>query len=87
MDTLEHYFEFTHDVTKSLKDIAYRNGTCKYVARRTRKQQNKTDEYEVGELLVCKEYCKRKKLGITFNVNFEFEISEVTSTDLLIKDE
>ena len=86
MDTLEHYFEFAHDVTKSLKNIAYRNGTCKYVARRTRKQQNKTDEYEVGEFLVCKEYCKMKKLGITFNVNFEFEILEATSTELMIKD-
>lgn len=86
MDTLENYFQFTHDVTKSLKNIAYRNSTCKYVARRTRKQQNKTDEYEVGEFLVCKEYCKMKKLKITFNVNFEYEILEVTSTDLLIKD-
>jgi len=49
MDTLETYFQFTSDVTKSLKNIAYRNGTCKYVAKRTRKQQNKTDECEVGE--------------------------------------
>jgi hypothetical protein len=61
-------------MTQSLKNIAYKNDTCKEVAKQTRKQQNKENEYEVGEFLVCREYCKMKKLGITFNVNFEYEI-------------
>ena len=71
IETINKYFQFSE--TQSSKNIAYKNNTCKEVALKARKQQNKTTEYEVGEFLVCREYCKMKKLGTTFNVNFEYE--------------
>ena len=45
---------------------------------------NKTKEYEVGEILTCREYTKLK-VG-TFNVNCEYEIIEVTDTTITILD-
>ena len=52
------------------------NDTCNDVAKHIRKLQNKETEYEVGEFLICREYCKVK--DITFNVNFEYEIVKVS---------
>ena len=49
MNTIKKYFESTGEITKSLKNIAYMNDTCKGVAKHIRKQQCKTNEYEVGE--------------------------------------
>ncbi len=68
MNTIRIYFESTGEITKSLQNIAYMNDTCKYVAKHIRKLKCKNTEYEVGELLICREYCKVK--DITFNVNF-----------------
>jgi hypothetical protein len=52
-----------------MKNIAYKNDTCKEVSKHIRKQINKKSEYEVGETLICREYTNIKKVGI-FNVNF-----------------
>jgi hypothetical protein len=84
MNTIRKYFESTGEVTKSLKNIAYMNDTCKDVAKHIRKLQCKNTEYEVGEFLICREYCKVK--DITFNVNFEYEIMNVNVNSLTIKD-
>jgi hypothetical protein len=84
IETINKYFQFSE--SQSSKNIAYKNNTCKEVALKARKQQNKTSEYEVGEFLVCREYCKMKKLGITFNVNFEYEILKVKENELVFKD-
>ena len=60
------------------------NDTCKDVSKHIRKQQCKNTEYEVGEFLICREYCKVK--DITFNVNFEYEVVKVSEYTLTIKD-
>ena len=75
--------KFTDDITQSENNIAFMNDTCKEVAKHIRKLKNKTCEYEVGEVLVCREYFKMKKQ--TFNVNFEFEIIIINSDSLVIR--
>ena len=88
INTIKNYFKFTTNITQSENNIAYMNDTCKAVAKHLRKLQYKQDEYEVGEFLVCREYCKVKVHGrrdIIFNVNFEYEISSVNSDSLVIK--
>jgi hypothetical protein len=59
------------------------NDTCKEVAKHIRTLKCKDSEYEVGEVLVCREYFKTKQ--ITFNVNFEYEIMSVSDKGLTIK--
>ena len=83
MSTINKYFKSTGEITNSLKNVAYMNDTCNDVAKHIRQLQCKNTEYEVGEFLICRGYCKVK--DITFNVNFEYEIvkvSEFTSTIL-----
>ena len=48
-----------------------------------RNKLNKINEYEVGEVLICKNYFKVK--ATTFNVNFEYEIVEIMDNSLKIK--
>ena len=84
MDTIEKYFKFTRDITHSTNNIAYMNDTCKSVAEHMRTKLGKTDDYEVGEILICREYTKLKE-G-TLNVNFQFEITEVHEDKLVIRD-
>ena len=81
--TIQKYFKFTTNITKSENNIAYMNDTCKEVAKHIRTLQCKESEYEVGEVLVCREYFKSKQ--ITFNVNFEYEIISVSDKSLTIK--
>ena len=75
--------QITTNITESENNIAYMNDTCKEVAKHIRNLQHKESEYEVGEVLVCREYCKTKQ--ITFNVNFEYEIMSVSDQRLTIK--
>ena len=60
------------------------NDTCKSVAEHMRTKLGKTDDYEVGEYLICREYTKLKE-G-TLNVNFKLEITEVHEDELVIQD-
>ena len=80
--TVKKYFDLTQSLTLSKKGIAYLNDTCKEVSKHIRKQLNKTKEYEVGEILTCREYTKLK--AGTFNVNCEYEIIEVTESTITI---
>jgi hypothetical protein len=84
MNTIEKYFKFTQDITNSTNNIAYMNDTCKAVAEHIRTMLNKTDDYEVGEYLICREYTKLKE-G-TLNANFKFEIAEVHEDKLVLRD-
>jgi len=66
-----------------MRNIAYKNDTCKEVNKHIRKKLNKTDEYEVGEVLICREYLKLKTIGV-FNVNYKYNIIEISSDTLTI---
>ena len=76
MNTINQYFKPTGEITKSLKNIAYMNDTCNIVAKHIRKLQCKDSEYEVGEFLICREYCKVKDENeIKINVNLPLNLT------------
>jgi len=83
METITKYFKFTTEITQSENNIAYMNDTCKEVAKAIRKKLRKVSEYDVGEVLICRDYFKLKQ--ITFNVNFEYEIVSIGSGSLDIR--
>ena len=53
------------------------NDTCRIVSNHTRKKLNKNSEYEVGEVLICRDYINLKKIGI-LKVDFEYEILQIS---------
>ncbi len=60
--TVKNHFKFTDEV-KTLSDIAYKSSTCQGVAKAVRKMLKKSAEYEVGEVLVCRQYLKHRVLN------------------------
>ena len=81
--TIQRYFRMTDRITTTY-NIAYRNSTCQWVNRQVRQMLGKRGNYEVGEILVCRKYFKLKKF--TFNVNYEYAITSLTSTTLTLDD-
>ena len=55
---IEKYFRYTTSISGSKHNIAYLNDTRKNVASEIRKLENRKDEYEVGNFLICREYTK-----------------------------
>ena len=74
---VKKYFKMTtgYDTTNN---IAYRNTTCKTVAKNVRHLLKKKKEYEVGEVLICRKWFKLDK--VTFNINYEYKIVATDST-------
>ena len=56
------------------------NTTCKNVSNEIRKLENRKDEYEVGELLICRGYTKTKTSVL--NVNFNHKIVHICSNGI-----
>ena len=83
IDSRKTYFKFTSDITQSRKNIANKNDTCTEVNKHIRKLLNKTQEYERGEVLICRDYTKVK--SGTFHVNFEYSILKVKKDTLKIQ--
>ena len=80
---IKKYFRYTDDIASSKYNIAFLNTTCKNVSNEIRKLENRKDEYECGETLICREYTKIKSHA--FNVNFKYDIVKVIDGILLLK--
>ena len=81
----KYNFEYTTDISGSKNNIAFLNNTCKNVSNEIRKLENRKDEYEVGEYLICREYTKTK--SGTFNVNFVYKIVYIGGGFLKLKND
>ena len=71
-DIIDKHFGWIDDIKICNSNIAYENRTCKIVSNQIRKLLNKKDEFEIGDVMICKEYLKMK--NTVFNVNFRFRI-------------
>ena len=60
------------------------NDTCRIVSNHTRKKLNKNNEYEAGEVLICRDQLNPKKIGI-FKVNFEYEFLNISDETFSIE--
>ena len=75
-DLVKKYLKTTSNLMASEKKIAYTNTRCKNVSKYIRNNLGKTDNYEVGEVLICRKY---KKIGGTkFNDNYRFKIVNIS---------
>ena len=81
--TIKKYFKFATEI-KTASNIAYKNSTCEGVAKNVRSMLNKTFEYEVGEVLVCRKYLKGK-FG-KCSVNFEYVVKFTKDESIVLKD-
>ena len=75
-DVINKYFTYTDDITGTESNVAYLNNTCREVSRQIRKRQGKQNEFEVGEIMICREYRKTKTYKL--NVNFRYEIINIS---------
>eukprot|EP00438_Fugacium_kawagutii_P018169 Skav234138 [mRNA] locus=scaffold1519:11582:14900:- [translate_table: standard] len=78
---IEKYFSYTDNITASPNNIAFLNDTCKNVSREIRKLENRKNEYEIGEYLICREYTKTP--ASVFNVNFKYKIVHIGSDGII----
>ena len=80
---IEKYFSYTDDIRGSKNNIAFLSNTCKNVSREIRKLENRQNEYEVGEKVICREYTTTDTS--IFNVNFEYKIVYIGDGILTLK--
>ena len=82
-EVMRKHFEATTDIMESEHNIAYTNRMCKWVSNTIRKNLGKSDKYEVGDFVICRKHTWKD--GITFNVNFKFEIKQIVGDDVVIE--
>ena len=83
---IQKHFSFTKQLTTKF-NIAYKNKTCGEVNQRVRAMLRKRQDYEVGEVLVCRRYTKLGRSKITFNVNYEYTITAVREATLQLDED
>ena len=69
-EIIPKYFETTDDIMASEHNIAYTNMRCRNVANEIRERMNKTNKYEVGEVLIARKWIKQPRV----NVNLRYKI-------------
>ena len=76
-DVIVKHFKYTDNINESENNIAYKNETCKDVSAAIRKTLNKVNDYEIGEILICRKYIELKNSNVKFQVNFEYRIVKI----------
>ena len=84
-ELMERYFKYTKVISLNKNNIAYLNDTCKEVSKEIRKTENRTAEYEVGEVMICREYLKTTRYK--FNVNFRYVIQNINAETVVLCNE
>jgi hypothetical protein len=82
--TIKKYFKFVSEI-KTTSNIAFKNSTCESVAKDVRKMLKKVDDYEVGEVLVCRKYLKFSA-SIKCSCNYEYVIKYVKSGSIVLQE-
>ena len=72
---IDSYFKWEDDIRVCNHNIAYENKACKIFSNQMRKLLNKQEEFEIGDVMICKEYLKVK--GFVFNVNIRYKIIKI----------
>ena len=81
-EIIEKYSYFTDEIINCDNNIAYTNATCRKVSKEIRKMKNISDEFVIGDLMICRNYMKQK--SIVFNVNITYEITEMNEQTIHI---
>ena len=75
---IEKYLGFTDEI-KCENNIAYTNETCRTVSGQIRHMKGKKDDYQIGEIVICRKRIKTK--NTVFHVNFRYEIVNIHYED------
>ena len=60
-EIIDTYFKWTDKIEMYENNIAYTNNTCKMVSQaKSGKMKNITEEYVIGEEVICRKYIKTK---------------------------
>ena len=82
-EIIDNYFKWTDKIEMYDNNIAYTNNTCKMVSSKIREMKNITEEYVIGEEVICRKYIKT--MGTKFNVNFKFRISNIVGDIVVLQ--
>ena len=82
-EIIDNYFKWTDKIEMYDNNIAYTNNTCKMVSSKIREMKNITEEYGIGEEVICRKYIKT--MGTKFNVNFKFRISNIVGDIVVLQ--
>ena len=82
-EIIDTYFKWTDKIEMYENNIAYTNNTCKMVSSKIREMKNITEEYVIGEEVICRKYMKTK--GKKFNVNFRFRIVNIVGDIVVLQ--
>ena len=81
--TIKKNYKVTNEI-ETINNIAYKNSTCVSVSAKVREKLKMKEEYEVGEMVVCRKFLKVKKSKL--HVNFEYEIDQINGDEITIFD-
>ena len=59
-EIIDTYFKWTDKIEMFENNIAYTNNTCKMVSSKIREMKNITEEYVIGEEVICRKYIKTR---------------------------
>ena len=82
-EIIEKYFSYTDEILDCDNNIAYTNATCRKVSKAIRKLKNISDEFVVGDLMICRNYMKTK--NVVFNVNITYENTEINDAIITLR--
>lgn len=82
-EIIDKYFRWTSEIELCENNIAYTNRTCKEVSKKIREMKHIKDEFIVGEDVICRKYLKYN--GKKFNVNFKFQIVNISGDDIMLQ--
>ena len=75
---IEKYFKYTEEIELIDNNVAYTNETCRKVSQHIRKERGISEEYVVGDEVICRVYTRY--WVSKFNVNLKFRITEIKKT-------
>ena len=82
-EIIDKYFKWEDDIRVCNHNIAYENRTCKIISNHMRKLLNKQEEFEIGDVMICKTYLKVG--GCVFNVNIRYKIIKIDGNVLTLQ--
>lgn len=82
-EIMQKHFKATSNIMEAEHNIAYTNKRCKWVSNTIRRNMGITDKYVVGDFMICRKHTYKD--GVTFNVNFKFEIKKIEDDMVVIQ--
>ena len=74
---IQKHFKYIDNINESENNIAQSNDTCQKVSSAIQKKLNQVDDYETGEILICRKHFKLNKGRGKFQFRFQHKIVKI----------